>query len=117
MYTYATQTVQRLKSKMVYTCISFGVSYVFPMGLEGTGKNAVCETWSHVGAPKFTTNVAKRTERTQMGQFLGRPCTRLRQGVEIAAKKHHFYAKQPTHLGVFFRDILQFVMLRFSFMF
>ena len=41
------------------------------MGLEGKGKNAVCKSWSHVGAPKFTTNVAKRTERTQMGQLLG----------------------------------------------
>ena len=71
VYTYVTQTVQRLKSKMVYTCISFGVSYVFHVGLEGTGKNAVCKTWSEVGAPKFTTNAAKRTERTQMGQFLG----------------------------------------------
>ena len=40
------------------------------MDLEGKGKNAVCETWSHVGAPKFSTNVAKRTEKTQMGQFL-----------------------------------------------
>ena len=71
VYIYVTQILQILKSKIVYTYLSFGVSYVFPMGVDGKGKNAGCETWSHVGAPKFTINVAKRTERTQMGQFLG----------------------------------------------
>ena len=38
---------------------------------QGQGKNAECETWSQVGVPKFSANVAKRTERTHMCQFLG----------------------------------------------
>ena len=46
-------------------------SMALPMILQGKGKNAECETWRHLGVPKFSTNVAKRTERTQMGQFLG----------------------------------------------
>ncbi len=44
-------------------------SMALPMILQGKEKNAECETWSQVGVPKFSANVAKRTERTQIGQF------------------------------------------------
>ena len=45
-------------------------SMALPMILQGKRKNAECETWRHLGVPEFSANVAKRTERTHMCQFL-----------------------------------------------
>ena len=84
-------------------------SMALPMILQGKGKNAECETWRHLGVPKFSTNVAKRTERTQIGQFPrhfllrfcrkiddfggpGRPCTRL--GGDPSETSHHFFIRK-----------------------
>ena len=86
------------------------------MGLQGKGKNVDWETWSHLGVPKFSTNVEKGTGRTQMGQFVvtffsdfdeklmilggkGRPCTSLRQGLEISGQKMPIRTDPPPSWG------------------
>ena len=47
------------------------MSVVLPVHLKGKGRNIDWETWGQVGVPKFSTNVEKGKERTQMGQLLG----------------------------------------------
>ena len=105
-----------------------------PMILQGKEKNAECETWRHLGVPKFSTNVAKRTEKTQMCEFLddflfifcrkiddfggpGRPCTCLGQGLESGVKKNANGTKGLTLLGARFRAFRHFLTFDFSFIF
>ena len=109
-------------------------SMALPMGSQGKGKNAECETWSQVGVPKFSANVAKRTERTHMCQFSddfllrfrwkiddfggpGRPCAGLGQSPESGVKKNHKSTKPLTLLGILFRVFRDFLTLDFSFIF
>ena len=105
-----------------------------PMILQGKEKNAECETWSQVGIPKFSANVAKKTERTHMCQFLsdlfaqismeshkfwgpGRPCAGLGQGLGTGVQKNHFGTKPVTLLGAIFRVFRHFLTPDFSFIF
>ena len=44
-------------------------SMALPMGSQGKGKNAECETWRHLGVPKFSANVAKRKENSHVSVF------------------------------------------------
>ena len=104
---------------------------VLPMGLQGKGKNVDWETWSHLGVPKFSTNVEKGTGRTQMGQFLGyflfrfwsqiddfggqgRPCTGLGQGLEIGVQKDAIYIGKLINLGANFDPSRLFPRVYFS---
>ena len=101
------------------------------MILQGKGKNAECETWRHLGVPKFSTNVAKRTERTQMCEFPGDfllifswknnvfwgPGAGLGQGLESGVQKNHFGTKRITLLGALFRVFRHLLAFDFSFIF
>ena len=110
---------------------------VIPLGLQGKGKNAVCETWRHLGDPKFSTNVAKRTERTErtqmckfVGDFLSRfrwknddfggpapPCGGLGQGLESGVQKNELCRERPPPFGHIFCNIRLFWTLYFSVIF